>query len=66
MQAVRGQTQPGDVRIGRLEGDTVVDAGPSDERGFVPTEEAIYGVFMVRPGGFEPPTRGLEVRRSVH
>ncbi len=22
--------------------------------------------FKVRPGGFEPPTRGLEVRRSVH
>ena len=21
--------------------------------------------FMMRPGGFEPPTRGLEVRRSV-
>ncbi len=22
--------------------------------------------FLMRPGGFEPPTRGLEVRRSVH
>ncbi len=30
----------GSRRVGRLEGDTVVDAGPASERGFIPTTEA--------------------------
>ena len=35
---------------------------------FVPTraDDAQPLEYPVRPGGFEPPTRGLEVRRSVH
>ena len=35
-QAVRFQTVDGDVRIGRLEGVSIVDAGPAGPRGFIP------------------------------
>ncbi len=40
MKAVRYRTGPDEYRIGRLEGDEVVDAGPAGERGFVPTRAA--------------------------
>ena len=30
------------------------------------SERAVRPAAHMRPGGFEPPTRGLEVRRSVH
>jgi 2-keto-4-pentenoate hydratase/2-oxohepta-3-ene-1,7-dioic acid hydratase in catechol pathway len=40
MHAVRFSIDGGDPRIGRLDGDTVVDAGPAGPQGFVPTDEA--------------------------
>ncbi len=40
MKAVRYRTGPGEYRIGRLEGDQIVDAGPAGEQGFVPTRAA--------------------------
>jgi 2-keto-4-pentenoate hydratase/2-oxohepta-3-ene-1,7-dioic acid hydratase in catechol pathway len=40
MHAVRFSIDGGDERIGRLEGDTIVDAGPAEPQGFVPTDEA--------------------------
>jgi 2-keto-4-pentenoate hydratase/2-oxohepta-3-ene-1,7-dioic acid hydratase in catechol pathway len=40
MKAVRYTAGSGEARIGRLDGDTVVDAGPAGPLGFVPTEEA--------------------------
>jgi 2-keto-4-pentenoate hydratase/2-oxohepta-3-ene-1,7-dioic acid hydratase in catechol pathway len=40
MHAVRFSIDGGDPRIGRLDGDTVIDAGPAGPHGFVPTDEA--------------------------
>ena len=40
MNAVRFRTQGGDVRLGRLDGDVITDAGPAGPAGFVPTPEA--------------------------
>ena len=40
MHAVRFTINGGGERIGRLDGDTVTDAGPSGPQGFVPTDEA--------------------------
>lgn len=40
MNAVRYRTSGGDVRLGRLDGDVITDAGPSGTAGFVPTPEA--------------------------
>ena len=39
MNAVRYRTGSGDVRLGRLDGDVITDAGPSGPEGFVPTPE---------------------------
>lgn len=40
MQAVRFQTPDGDLRLGRLDGNRIVDAGASSPHGFVPTPES--------------------------
>ena len=40
MKAVRYRTGPDEYRIGRLDGDQIVDAGPAGEQGFVPTRAA--------------------------
>jgi 2-keto-4-pentenoate hydratase/2-oxohepta-3-ene-1,7-dioic acid hydratase in catechol pathway len=40
VKAVRYRTASGELRIGRLHGDRVVDAGPAGEAGFVPTRAA--------------------------
>jgi acylpyruvate hydrolase len=40
VKAVRYRTASGEFRIGRLEDDSVVDAGPAGLGGFVPTREA--------------------------
>lgn len=40
MKAVRYTGPDGDARLGRLDGDTVTDAGPAGPGGFVPTREA--------------------------
>jgi 2-keto-4-pentenoate hydratase/2-oxohepta-3-ene-1,7-dioic acid hydratase in catechol pathway len=40
MHAVRFTLDGGAARIGRLDGETVTDAGPAGPQGFVPTEEA--------------------------
>lgn len=39
MQAVRFQTSDGGIRLGRLDGDRIVDAGAAGAAGFVPTTE---------------------------
>jgi 5-carboxymethyl-2-hydroxymuconate isomerase len=39
VKAVRYSTVDGDVRLGRLDGDTVVDAGDAPPEGFVPSDE---------------------------
>lgn len=38
--AVRYRTGSGEARLGRLDGDTITDAGPAPEAGFVPTAES--------------------------
>jgi acylpyruvate hydrolase len=40
LKAVRYRTGPDEYRIGRLEGDEVVDAGVAGEQGFIPTKVA--------------------------
>jgi 2-keto-4-pentenoate hydratase/2-oxohepta-3-ene-1,7-dioic acid hydratase in catechol pathway len=40
MKAVRYTGPDGEARLGRLDGDTVTDAGPAGPEGFVPTAEA--------------------------
>jgi acylpyruvate hydrolase len=40
LKAVRYRTGPDEYRIGRLDGDQIVDAGPAGEQGFVPTRAA--------------------------
>jgi 2-keto-4-pentenoate hydratase/2-oxohepta-3-ene-1,7-dioic acid hydratase in catechol pathway len=40
MKAVRYTRPDGGARIGRLDGDTITDAGPAGPEGFVPTPEA--------------------------
>ena len=40
MKAVRYRSGPDEYRIGRLDGDQIVDAGPAAEQGFVPTRAA--------------------------
>ncbi len=40
MHAVRFTVDGGEPRIGRLDGGTVIDAGPAGPHGFVPTDEA--------------------------
>jgi 2-keto-4-pentenoate hydratase/2-oxohepta-3-ene-1,7-dioic acid hydratase in catechol pathway len=40
LKAVRYSTGPDEYRIGRLDGDEVVDAGPAGEQGFIPTKAA--------------------------
>jgi 2-keto-4-pentenoate hydratase/2-oxohepta-3-ene-1,7-dioic acid hydratase in catechol pathway len=40
VKAVRYRNLSGEFRIGRLDGDQVVDAGPAGEQGFVPTRAA--------------------------
>ena len=40
MKAVRYRNASGEYRIGRLEDDQIVDAGPAGEQGFVPTRAA--------------------------
>jgi acylpyruvate hydrolase len=40
LKAVRYRRESGEYRIGRLDGDQVVDAGPAGERGFVPSRSA--------------------------
>lgn len=40
MKAVRYTGPDGEARLGRLDGDTVTDAGPAGPEGFVPTPEA--------------------------
>ena len=39
LRAVVYEPSPGDRRLGRLEDEAIVDAGPADEVGFVPTPE---------------------------
>lgn len=39
MHAVRFRNAAGEIRLGRLEGDAIVDAGPSGTQGFVPDVE---------------------------
>ena len=40
MKAVRYRNASGEHRIGRLEDDSIIDAGPAGEQGFVPTRAA--------------------------
>jgi 2-keto-4-pentenoate hydratase/2-oxohepta-3-ene-1,7-dioic acid hydratase in catechol pathway len=40
VKAVRYRNASGELRIGRVEGDQVVDAGPAGEQGFIPTKAA--------------------------
>jgi acylpyruvate hydrolase len=40
VKAVRYRNASGEFRIGRLEDESIVDAGPAGEQGFVPTREA--------------------------
>jgi 2-keto-4-pentenoate hydratase/2-oxohepta-3-ene-1,7-dioic acid hydratase in catechol pathway len=40
VKAVRYRNASGELRIGRLDADHVVDAGPAGEQGFVPTRDA--------------------------
>ena len=52
MHAVRFTIEGGEPRIGRLEGDTVVDAGPAGPAGFVPTDEAWAALAAARGSSY--------------
>ena len=39
MRAVRFVDPSGDVKLGRLDGEVIFDAGPAGPRGFVPSED---------------------------
>jgi hypothetical protein len=62
LKAVRYRTGPDEYRIGRLDGDQIVDAGPAGEQGFVPTRAAwvelaaAAGAPRGRAPGPRPPT----------
>jgi len=45
---------------------TIAPRGDQIEPGTVNLHEAADEALRCAPGGFEPPTRGLEVRRFVH
>ena len=51
MKAVRYRNASGEFRIGRLEDESVVDAGPAGEQGFVPTRDGLGGARRGRRGG---------------
>ncbi len=53
MHAVRFSIEGGEPRIGRLDGDTVVDAGPAGPAGFVPTDEA-WSALAAAAGASHP------------
>ena len=40
MKAVRFRTGSGETHVGRLDGETIVEAGPADPGGFIPSEAA--------------------------
>ena len=50
----------------RKDEERCVVAGKLSEIPSVRHSHEVHEETLVRPGGFEPPTRGLEVRRSVH
>jgi 2-keto-4-pentenoate hydratase/2-oxohepta-3-ene-1,7-dioic acid hydratase in catechol pathway len=61
VKAVRYRTGPDEYRIGRLEGDEVVDAGPAGEQGFVPTRAAWADLATA-----DGPRRALDAVTLVH
>lgn len=61
MQAVRFQTAEGTIRIGRLEGNRIVDAGIASPAGFVPTREAWAGLGIA-----DGPTFAVDDVRLLH
>jgi len=61
VKAVRYRTGPDEYRIGRLEGDEVVDAGPAGELGFVPTRAAWADLATA-----DGPRRALDAVTLVH
>lgn len=61
MQAVRFQTSDGTVRLGRIEGDGIVDAGPAGPMGFVPTPEGWAAI-----AGADGPTSAIDDVRLLH
>jgi hypothetical protein len=42
MHAVRYRNAAGETRLGRLEGETIVDAGSAGPQGFVPSVESQF------------------------
>jgi 2-keto-4-pentenoate hydratase/2-oxohepta-3-ene-1,7-dioic acid hydratase in catechol pathway len=63
VKAVRFATASGETHIGRLEGEVVVDAGPADPGGFVPTEAAWDRIGSA--SGAEHPLADLQVLHPV-
>jgi acylpyruvate hydrolase len=61
VKAVRYRNASGELRIGRLDGDQVVDAGPAGEQGFVPTRAA-WTVLAAADG----PSTALDAVRLAH
>ena len=60
MKAVRYRNASGEFRIGRLEDESIVDAGPAGEQGFVPTRAA--WAALARPTGRALPARRRDAR----
>jgi 2-keto-4-pentenoate hydratase/2-oxohepta-3-ene-1,7-dioic acid hydratase in catechol pathway len=61
MHAVRYRNAAGDVRLGRLEGEMIVDAGAAGEQGFVPTVEGWAAI-----AGATGPTCALAEVQLLH
>lgn len=63
MKAVRFTDAAGEQRIGRLDGDVVIDAGPAGPQGFVPTPAAWSA--LAEAGGGEHPLGDLHLVHPV-
>ena len=63
MKAVRYATAGGEARLGRLDGQTVVDAGAAPPEGFVPSGEGWERIASA--AGSETPLAGLRLRHPT-
>ena len=64
MKAVRYRNASGEHRIGRLEDESIVDAGPAGEQGFVPTREA-WDASWRPPTGQRSPLDAVSLAHPV-
>ncbi len=64
MRAVRFLDPSGDVKLGRLDGEVIFDAGPAGPRGFVPSEQGWRTIADARGWRIRSRTCGCCTRPS--